>query len=57
MRELDSGGGQQSSGRQNIVTRLECSILAKACDMMWDWTIFFNPFVDPITLTEEVCTC
>jgi len=24
---------------------------------MSDWTIFVNPFPDPITLTEEVRTC
>jgi hypothetical protein len=55
--ELDSGGGQQASSRRNIATGHERSILAKARDLMWDWTIFVNPFPDPITLTEEVRTC
>jgi len=55
--ELDGGGGQQASGRRNMATRLERSILARARDLMWDWTIFVNPFPDPITLTEEVRTC
>ena len=36
---------------------LERSILVKARDLRWDWTIFVNPFPDPITLTEEVPTC
>ena len=57
MLELDSGGGQQASSRRNMATGLERSILARARDLMWDWTIFVNPFPDPITLTEEVRTC
>jgi len=40
-----------------MATGLERSILAIARDLMWDWTIFVNPFPDPITLTEEVRTC
>jgi len=36
---------------------LECSILAKACALMWNWMIFVNPFPDPITLTKLVCRC
>jgi len=39
-----------------MATGLERSILARARDLMWDWTIFVNPFPDPITLTEEVRT-
>jgi len=56
VRELDSGG-QQASSRQNMATGLECTILARSRDLMWDWTIFVDPFPDPITLTEEVRTC
>jgi len=56
VRELDSGG-QQASSRRNMATRLERTILGRSRDLMWDWTIFINPFPDPITLTEEVCTC
>ncbi|RPB00159.1 hypothetical protein L873DRAFT_1843128 [Choiromyces venosus 120613-1] len=37
-------------GRRTLAPR---SILAKACSLMWDWTIFVNPFPDPITRTEE----
>jgi len=47
VRELDSGG-QQDSSRRNMATRSR--------DLMWDWTIFVNPFPDPITLSEEVRT-
>ena len=36
---------------------LERSILVKAHDLMWDWTIFVNSFPDPITLMEEVRRC
>ena len=57
MRELDDGGGQQSSSRRNVAVGLERSILVKARDLMWDWTIFVNLFPDPITLTGEVRTC
>jgi len=57
MLELDSGGGQQASSRQYRATRLECSIRARARDLIWDWTIFVNPVRDPITLTKEVHTC
>ena len=57
MLELDSRGAQQASSRRNMPTGLEHSILARARDLMWDWTIFVNPFPDPITLTEGVHTC
>ena len=57
MRELESGGGQQASSRRNMDIGPERSILARARNLMWDWTIFVNPFPDPITLTEEVSTC
>jgi hypothetical protein len=56
MRELDNGSGQRTS-RRNMAVGLERSILLKARDLMWDWTIFTNPFPDPITLTEEVRRC
>jgi len=56
VRELDSGG-QQASSRRNMATGLEDTILARSRELLWDWTIFVNPFPDPITLTEEVRTC
>jgi len=37
-----------------MATGLERTTLARSCDLMRDWTIFVNPFQDPITLTEEV---
>jgi len=57
MREFDNGNGQQTSSRRKVAVGLERSILVKAHDLMWDWTIFVNPFLDPITLTEEVHRC
>jgi len=57
MLELDSGGGHQASSRRNMATGLECSMLARARDLMWDWMIVVNPFLNPITLTEEDRTC
>jgi len=56
MQELDSGG-QQVSSRRNMATWLECTILARSRDLMWNMTIFINSFPDSITLTEEVLTC
>ena len=56
VRELDSGA-QQSSSRRNMATGLGRTILARSCDLMWNWTTFVNPFPDPITLTEQVHTC
>jgi len=32
---------------------LERGILAKACALIWNWTIFVNPFLDPITLPKK----
>ena len=55
MLETNSEGIQQTSSRRNLTVGLERSILAKARDLIWDWTIFVNPFPDPIILTEEVC--
>ena len=55
--EFDNGSGQRTSSRRNVAIGLERSILVKACDLMWDWTIFMNLFPDPITLTEEVRRC
>jgi len=46
MLELDSRGGQQASSRRNMAIGLECIMLARAQDLMWDWTIFVNPFPD-----------
>ena len=57
MREFDNGSRQRTSSRQNLAVGLERSILVKARDLMWDWTIFVNPLLNPTTLTEEVRRC
>ena len=53
MPELKGGGGERPSSRRNMDIALERSILGKAVFLMWDWTIFVNPFPDPITLTKR----
>jgi len=40
-----------------MTTGLEHSIMLKARDLMWDWTLFVNPFPDVITLNEAVSRC
>jgi len=55
--ELESGGGERPSSRRNMAIGLERIILAEASSLMWDWTIFVNPFPDRITLTAEVRRC
>jgi len=57
MPEFDSVGEQHTSSRRNMATGLECSIVLKAHDLMWEWTIFANQFPDAITLTEVVRRC
>ena len=37
-----------------MATGLERSLLARACDLMWAWTIFVTPFPGSIALTEQV---
>ena len=56
MREFDDRSGQRTSSRRKVAVGLERSILVKARDLMWDWTIFVNPVLNPITLTEDVHT-
>ena len=57
MREFHEGSGQQTRSGWNVAVGLELSILVKARELMWDWTILVNPFLNPITATEEVRTC
>jgi len=54
MPELECGGRERPSSGWNMPIGLERSILAKGCSQMGDWTIFVNPFPDPIPLTKEV---
>ena len=55
--ELESGGGERPHSRRILAIGLERSMVAKACSLMWDWSIFLNLFPDPIALTEEVRWC
>jgi len=55
--ELESGGGERPSSRRTMAIGLERSILAKACSLMWDWTILVNLLPNPMTRTKEVCRC
>jgi len=57
MPELNSVDEQHPSSRRDITTGLERSILLKAHDLMWEWTIFVNQFPDAITLTKGVYRC
>ena len=43
--------------RRNNTVGIELTIQNKARELMWDWTLFVNPFPDPITLTEKVHQC
>ena len=47
MREFDNGSEQRTSSRQNVAVGLERSIMVKVRDLMWDRTIFVNPFIRP----------
>ena len=55
--ELDSAGEQHTSSRRNMAVGLERSIVLKSRDLMWEWTLFVNPFPDAITLSEAVRQC
>ena len=43
--------------RRNNAVRIELTIQNNARELIWDWTLFVNPFQDPITLTEKVHQC
>ena len=49
MPERHGAGRQQTSSRRNMAVGLERSIVVKSRDLMWDWTMFVNPFLDVIT--------
>jgi len=40
-----------------MATGLEHSIVLQASDLMWECTIFVNPFPDEIALRDGVRTC
>ena len=43
--------------RRNKAVGIELTIQNKARELMWESTLFVNPFPDPITLTEKVHQC
>ena len=43
--------------RPNNAVGIELTIQNKAPELMWDWTLFVNPFPDPIRLTDKVHQC
>ena len=43
--------------RRNTAVGIELIIQTKAKEIIWDWTLFTNPFPDPITLTGVVADC
>ena len=45
------------TSRRNNAVGIELKILNNTRELMWDWTLFVNPFPDPITLTEKVHQC
>jgi len=57
MPEMQGTGRQQASSGRNMAIGLERSIVLKAHDLMWDWTMFVNPFPDVITLNKAVGRC
>ena len=41
-------GSQLIRRRRNNAVGIELTIQNKACELMWDWTLFVNPFPDPM---------
>ena len=52
--ELDPIAPVLTSSRRNTAVGIELVIQTKARELMWDWTLFTDPFPDPITLTEMI---
>ena len=50
-------GSQLIRSQRNNGVGIELTIQNMARELMWDWTLFVNPFPDPITLTEKVHQC
>jgi len=55
--QMHSAGGQQTSSRRNMAVGLKRSIVLKARNLIWDWTMFVNLFPDVITLNEAFGRC
>ena len=43
--------------RRNTAVGIELIIQTKAKEIIWDWTLFTNPFPDSITMTGVVADC
>ena len=50
-------GSQLITSRGNNAFWIELPIQNKACELMWEWTLFVNAFRDPITLSKKVHQC
>jgi len=55
--EFDGTGLHVTRSRRNTAVGIELIIQTKAKEIIWDWTLFTNPFPDPITLTGVVADC
>ena len=50
-------GSQSIRSRRNNAVGIELTIQNKASELIWDWTLFVNPFPDSIKVTEKVHHC
>ena len=46
-----------TSSRRNTATGIELIIQQKAREIIWDMTLFTDPFPDPFTLNEMIEEC
>ena len=54
MTEHENEDPQVTSSLRNTATGMELIIQKKACEIIWDITLFTDPFPDPITLNEMI---
>ena len=57
IQHVQLAGCQLIRSRRNNAVRIELTTQNKACELIWDWMLFVNPFPDPITVTEKVHQC
>ena len=57
MTEHENEDPQVTSSLRNTATGMELIIQKKACEIIWDITLFTDPFPDPITLNEMIEEC
>ena len=55
--EHENEDPQVTSSRRNTATGIELIIQKKAREIIWDMTLFTDPFPDPITLNEMIEEC